>query len=149
MAREHIAILRLLRLKNALLSTINSKEFIELCVFLSVCLVLMNPDFWKWTFVMCCALYAPLRVLCLADQKSAAMDKLNYYVLQTDRMLALYCKDAEERGNGLLTPTTIKAMDCLTSSGLSDDSGSEHEAIDDGAKSVNEDDDDDDDDDMG
>jgi hypothetical protein len=84
MAGEHIAILRLLQLKNALLATINSKEFKDLCVFDSVCQVLMNPDFWKWTFVMCRALYAPMRVLCLADQKSAAMDKLNYYVLQTD-----------------------------------------------------------------
>ena len=144
MAGEHIAILRLLRLKNALLSTINSKEFIELRVFPSVCLVLMNPDFWKWTFVMCRALYAPMRVLRLADQKSAAMDKLNYYVLQTDRMLALYCEDAEERGNGLLTPSTIKAMDCSTSAGLSDDSGSEYGENDDGAESVNEEDDDDD-----
>ncbi len=84
MAGEHIPILRLLWLKNALLLTINSKEFIELCVFNSVCQVLMNPDFWKWTFVMCRALYAPMQVLCLADQKSPAMDKLNYYVLQTD-----------------------------------------------------------------
>jgi hypothetical protein len=135
MAGEHIAILRLLRLKNALLSTINSKEFIELRVFPSVCLVLMNPEFWKWTFVMCRALYAPMRVLRLAEKKSAAMDKLNYYVLQTDRMLALYCKDAEERGNGLLTPSTIKAMDCLTSSGFSDNSGSKHEEFDDDSKS--------------
>ena len=94
---------------------------------------------------MCRALYAPMQVLCLADQKLAAMDKLNYYVLQTDRMLALYCKDAEERGNGLLTPSTIKAMDCLTSSGFSDNSGSEHEEFDDGSNSVNEEDDDDDD----
>ena len=128
MAGEHIAILRLLRLKNALLATIHSKEFKDLRVFDSVCQVLMNPYFWKWTFVMCRALYAPMRVLRLADQKSAAMDKLNYYVLQTDRMLAMYCKDAEERGAGLLTPYTIRAMDCSTSAGLSDeDSGSEHE----------------------
>ena len=56
------------------------------------------------------------------------MDKLNYYVLQTDRMLAMYCKEAEERGVGLLTPCTIRAMDCSTSAGLSDeDSGSEDE----------------------
>ena len=45
------------------------------------------------------------------------MDKLNYYVLQTDQMLAIYCKDAEEHGAGLLTSLTIKAMDCLTSAG--------------------------------
>jgi len=41
----------------------------------------------------------------------------------------MYCKEAEERGAGLLTPCTIRAMDCSTSAGLSadEDSGSEHE----------------------
>jgi hypothetical protein len=146
MAGEHIAILRLLRLKNALLASIHSKEFKDLRVFDSVCQVLMNPDFWKWTFVMCRALYAPMRVLRLADQKSAAMDKLNYYVLQTDRMLAMYCKDAEERGAGLLTPYTISAMDCSTSAGLSgDDLDSDHEEND-GVESVDEEDNNDDND---
>jgi hypothetical protein len=60
MAGNHIAILRLLRLKNALTSTILSEEFINLRVFDSVCQVLMSPDFWKWAFVMCRALYAPM-----------------------------------------------------------------------------------------
>jgi len=133
-------------MKNALLENIHSKEFKDLCVFDSVCQVLMNPDFWKWTFVMCRALYAPMRVLRLADQKSAAMDKLNYYVLQTDRMLAMYCKDAEERGAGLLTPYTISAMDCSTSAGLSgDDLDSDHEEND-GVESVDEEDNNDDND---
>jgi hypothetical protein len=91
---------------------------------------------------MCRALYAPMQVLCLADQKLPAMDKLNYYVLQTDRMIAMYCKDAEARGVGLLTPTSIMAMKCLTSAGLSDDSGSEHDEN--GVESVNDDNDDDD-----
>ena len=111
-------------------------------MFNSACQELMNPDFWKWVFVMCGALYAPMRVLCLADQKLSAMDKLNYYVLQTERMLAMYCKDAEERGVGLLTATTIRAMDCLTSAGLCDDSGSDHEEN--GVESVNNNNDDDD-----
>ena len=66
MAGEHIAILRLLRLKNALTATILSKEFIDLRVFNSVCQVLMNPDFWKWAFVMCRALHAPMRAFRLA-----------------------------------------------------------------------------------
>ncbi len=125
MAGEHIAILQLLQLKNALFSTISSKEFIDLHVFHSVCQVLINLDFWKWAFVMCRALYAPMQVLCLADQKSPAMDKLNYYVLQTDRMLTLYCKDAEECGDGLLTAPTIRTIDCSPSAGLSDESGSD------------------------
>ena len=77
---------------------------------------------------MCRALYAPMRVLRLADQKSPAMDKLYYYVLQTDRMLAMYCKDADDRGVALLTAPTIRVMDCSTSAGLSDeDLGSEDE----------------------
>ena len=144
MAGKHIAILRLLRLKNALLSTINSKEFIELRAFQSVCQVLMNPDFWKWTFVMCRALYAPMRVLRLADQQTPAMDKLHYYVLQTDRMLEMYVADAEERGASLLTSATIRAMDCSRSAHLSDESVSDFEGND---GDNNEDDDDDDDDD--
>ncbi len=129
----------MLRLKNALTATILSKEFINLRVFTSVCQVLMNPDFWKWAFVMCRALYAPMPVLRLADQKSPAMDKLYYYVLQTDRMLSMYCKDADDRGVALLTAPTIRAMDCSTSAGLSDeDLGSEHEE-----NSVDDNDDDD------
>jgi hypothetical protein len=106
-------------------------EFINLCVFNSVCQLLMNPDFWKWAFVMCRALYAPMRLLRLADQNSPAMDKLYYYVLQTDCMLAMYCKDADDRGVALLTAPTIRTMDCSTSAGSSDEDsgseGSEHE----------------------
>ena len=72
-----------------------------------------------------------MQVLQLADQKLPAMDKLYYYVLQTDRMLAMYCKDADDRGVALLTALTIRAMDCLTLAGSSDEDlgseGSEHE----------------------
>jgi len=145
MAGKHIAILRLLRLKNALLLTINSKEFIELRAFQSVCQVLMNPDFWKWTFVMCRALYAPMRVLRLADQQTPAMDKLHYYVLQTDRMLEMYVADAEERGVGLLTSATIRAMDCSRSAHLSDDIMSDFEDFEENEGDDGDDDDDDDD----
>jgi hypothetical protein len=42
-------------------------------------------------------------------------------------MLAMYITEAEERGTGLLTARTIRAMDSLTSAGLSDELGSEHE----------------------
>ena len=70
-------------------------------------------------------------------KKMPAMDKLNYYVLQTDRMLTLYCKGAEERGDGLLTANTIRAMDCLPSASLSDESGSDSDKND-GVESVND-----------
>ena len=109
-------------------------EFIDLRVFDSVCQVLMNPDFWKWAFVMCRALYAPMRVLRLADQKSPAMDKLYYYVLQTDEMLLKYIADAEERGGVLLTESTLEGMESR-SAGISDD---DMEDESDGANDVEE-----------
>ncbi len=118
MAGEHIAILRLLRLKNALKSTIASKETIDLHVFHSVCTVLMNSEFWKWAFVMCHALYAPMRVLCLADQKLPAMDKLFFYVLQTDQILPKHASDAGECARGLLTALMLAVIDSQTSAGL-------------------------------
>ncbi len=63
MAGEHMALLRLLRLRNALRATITSKEFLDLRVFHTVTSALNDPEFWMWFFVMCCALYAPMRVL--------------------------------------------------------------------------------------
>ena len=52
------------------------------------------------------------------------MDKLFFYVLQTDRMLPKYVSDAEEHAGGLLTAPTLAVMDSEMLAGLSDDSGS-------------------------
>ena len=144
MAGEHIALLRLLRLKNALRATITSKEFIELRVFHSITGVLMNPDFWRYLFVMCRALYAPMRVLRLADQKSPAMDKLYYYVIQTDQMLLKYIADAEESGGVLLTESTLEGMKSQ-SAGISDDDMEDESDGDDDVEEVDEESGDDDD----
>ena len=71
---------------------------------------------------MCRALYAPMRVLRLADQKKPAMDKLFYYLSQTDRMLPKYLGDVEERLASLLSDATINTIDSSTfSAGVSDD----------------------------
>jgi hypothetical protein len=59
--------------------------------------VLNSDNFWLYLFVMCHALYAPMRVLHLADQQVPDMEKLYYYVLQTDRMLLRWLPDAEIR----------------------------------------------------
>ena len=107
-------------------------------MFHSVCTTLMNPDFWKWVFVMCCAFDAPMQVLCLADQKSLVMDKLNYYVMQTNQMLPKYISDAEEHAGTLLMDSTLRMMDSQTSpAGLSDDEedASENNSVED----INED----------
>ncbi len=119
MAGEHIALLRLLRLKNTLRAINTSKKFINLHVFHSVMAVLMNPDFWQWLCVMCHALYAPMQVLCLADQKLPPLDKFYYHVLQTNQMLPKYIGDSEFCGGSLLTKSTLVAMD-THSAGISD-----------------------------
>jgi len=50
------------------------------------------------------------------------MDKLFYYVSQTDRMLPKYLGDVEERSASLMSDATINAIDTSTfSAGVSDD----------------------------
>jgi hypothetical protein len=66
-------------------------------------LVLENNEFWKYLFTLCRSLYAPMRILRLADQKQAAMDKLHYYVLQTDELLPKYLKVAESDSGRILS----------------------------------------------
>ena len=75
MAGEHIALLRLLQLKNGLHSTFASPEFKALKDYDLESTVLMHDNFWKYLF-LCRALYAPMRVLQLADQNTPAMDIL-------------------------------------------------------------------------
>ncbi len=57
MGGELISLLCLLRLKDALRSTINSKEFLNLNNFKEECCVLINNNFWMYLFLM-------FRVLC-------------------------------------------------------------------------------------
>jgi hypothetical protein len=72
--------------------------------------VLNNDNFWKYLFVMCRILYAPMHVLRLADQQSPAMDKLYHYVLQTDWMLLKYLPSAEIKARLLLEGSTLNSM---------------------------------------
>ncbi len=126
MAGEQISLLRLLRLKlkNALKSMVTSAEFLELNDFKATAAVIGNDNFWKYLFVMCRALYAPMCVLRLADQKTPAMDKLYYYVLQADRMLLQYLKEAEEHvSSGDLSDVTLDAM--TSASGTSEEEDSD------------------------
>ena len=80
------------------------------------------------------------------------MDKLFYYVSQTDRMLPKYLGDVEERSASLLLDATINAIDTSTfSAGVSNDDNSDgldkddndNESGGDDAESVGESDDDD------
>jgi hypothetical protein len=97
MAGECIALTRLLRRREALKATITSKEFLDLNSFEHETLCLNNNSFWLYLFTMCRAMYAPMRVLRLADQQVPGMEKLYCYVLKTDRMLLKWLPDAEAR----------------------------------------------------
>jgi len=107
MGGELISLLRLLRFKDTLRSTINSKEFLDLNNFKEECYVLNNDSFWMYLFLMCHVLYAPMRVLRLADQQMASMDKLYFYILQTDRMLIKWLPDCEKKATELLRDTSL------------------------------------------
>ena len=87
MAGEIIAFLRLLRLFPAIIATITSPEFLALKIARTLCVLLQKDDLWHLLFIVCRALYAPMRVLRLADTKTPGMDKLYYYLRCTDEML--------------------------------------------------------------
>ena len=95
MAGHHIALLRVLRLKPALQATVTSPEFQELRAFQDIARVVLADSFWVYLFLMCHALYAPLRVLRLADEKVSAMDKLHFFVKQASRIVPKYLLEAE------------------------------------------------------
>ena len=120
MAGEQIALLCLLHLRNALKATVTSKEFVDLKVFKRASDIILCDNFWTYRFMMCRSLYAPMLVLCLADQKSPAMDKLYFYVLQTDAMLPKYLGDLDKHSNGFLSLATIASMVSVPLAGDSD-----------------------------
>jgi hypothetical protein len=68
MTGEHIALCRLLQLQGVLCATFNLAEFIALCNFKKETSIIQLDNFWKYSLTICRALYAPMRVLCLADQ---------------------------------------------------------------------------------
>ncbi len=74
-----------------------------------------------------CALYAPMRVLRLADQQVPGIEKLYYYILQTDRMLLRWLPDAEIRVSALRCDGTYNSMtntdECVFDEEAADSSG--------------------------
>jgi hypothetical protein len=65
MAGELIGLLRLLRLRDILRATIASKEFKDKWEksFQREAIVLENNEFWKYLFILCHSLYAPMCIL--------------------------------------------------------------------------------------
>jgi len=127
MGGELASLLHLMCLKDALRSTINSKEFLDLNNFKEECCVLNNDNFWMYLFLMCHVLYALMRVLRLADQQTAPMDKLYFYILQTDRMLLKWLPDCKKKSRELLGDTSLGQV--MTNCDADIDWGSNKEEI--------------------
>ena len=106
MASEEIGVLRLNVLVPPLKSTVASKPFQDLKAFGKLANLIMQPSLPKYLFASSRAVYAPMRILRLADQKVAAMDKLEFYVRQTDVMLPRYLGEVEATAEELLTEET-------------------------------------------
>ena len=127
MAGEHIALCRLLRLKSALRATCLSQEFNDGSyrrTFTDEVSIIESDDFWTYLFSMCRALYAPMRVLRLADQKTPAMDKLHYYVCQTDVNLSKYIERAEKDAK---LPRDDRTLTLMNACSMKIDSGDDDE----------------------
>jgi len=103
MAGHQIALLRVLRLKPVCQAVVTSSEFKELSAFQEIARVLLCDAFWVYLFLMCRPLYPPMRVLRLADQKVAAMDKLHFFVCQANAIMPRYLAEAEHHATHLLT----------------------------------------------
>jgi hypothetical protein len=141
MGGELISLLRLLRLKDTLRSTINSKEFLDLNNFKEECCVLNNINFWMYLFLMCPVLYGPMRVLRLADQQTTSMDKLYFFIWQIDRMLIKWLPDCKTKSKELLRDTSLGQV--MTNCDADIDWGSNKEEIVDNKDKDEESDDDD------
>ena len=139
MAVYNIALLRVLWLKPALQATVTSPEFQELCVFQDIARVVLADSFWVYLFLMCHALYAPLHVLHLADQKVAAIDKLHFFVKQASRIVPKYLLEAEHHSAHLTDSmkTVIEDTTDLASEDVEDNSSD----LDDDVVELEEDDD--------
>jgi len=136
-----IALLRLLRLKPALRTTITQPEFIRLRKHTDIILAINRETTWDFLFSICRAFYAVMRLLRLADQKKPAMDMLKYYVMQADRQLQKYVHDIEKK-YALLSKTMRSIMGKSACDGKTEDSNEDEDVIDSGEESEEEDEED-------
>ncbi len=102
---------------------------------------LQSKDFWDYLFSMCRALYAPMHLLRLADQKVAAMDKMHFYVCQTDAIMSYYLAKAVTDSSRCTHDGTLRLMNACVQD-MDDEAGNddEEDVNDDDKESLVEDD---------
>ena len=79
MAGKIITLIRLLRLRHALVATLVLIGFRELNLCPQICTILQLDELLTVIFTFCRAMYAVMRALRLADMKVPAMDKVRVY----------------------------------------------------------------------
>ena len=90
MALWFYAMMRLLRLKQALMATIHQQRFTDLTLNETVAMAVQdieNPDFWKCLYIILRAVFPALRLLRYCDKSKPAMDKIYYLSYHTTQAL--------------------------------------------------------------
>ena len=90
MALWFYAIMRLLRLKQALMATIHQQRCTDLTLNKTVAMAVQdieNPVFWKCLYIILCAVFPALRLLRYCDKSKPAMDKIYYLSYRTTQAL--------------------------------------------------------------
>ena len=72
-------------------------------MFEQIAYAMLQEEFWKFIFVMCRALYAPMSFISLDDHSTPSMDKLYYFVLWTEHMIPIWLENAEDWSKCILT----------------------------------------------
>ena len=104
MGGAQICLLRLLRLKDVLREVVNSRQFLDLKLHKGEAYIIKLDSFWDLVFSFCRCNYAPMRLLRLNDIKSAVMDKVKYYVIQTGNMIDRYVEELSDKWYSFCTP---------------------------------------------
>jgi hypothetical protein len=87
MAGQIIVLQILLHLKRPIISTVTSVEFLRLKVSKQFLQSLQSVKLWFNIYLLVCTIIPALRVLWLTDKQAPGMDKLYYYVRQSDNSL--------------------------------------------------------------
>jgi len=90
MALWFYAMMRLLRLRQALMATIHQQKFTDLTLNETVAMAVQDieiPDFWKCLYIILRAVFPALRLLRYCDKSKPAMDKIYYLSYRTTQAL--------------------------------------------------------------
>ena len=94
MAGEVLQFLRVFRLKTTLQACTMNPLFVDCKKFGFLADILNSTQFWTCLFAIIQALYPVYCILRIADTMGGGMDKLYYYVQQTNRLLEPGMKNA-------------------------------------------------------